>query len=75
MPCALCCELVRVCFVRTCIEGVCVFGAAAGPQTLQPVVCDLQHKPTVHHTVGGLQVAVGDDDAVVEEGHSLPLGD
>lgn len=47
---------------------VCVaLGAEAG----QAVVSDLQHKAVIHHAVGRLQVAVGDDDTVVEESHAL----
>lgn len=44
---------------------------AAGPQRLQTIVSNLQDEAAVHHTVGGLQVAMGDDDAVVEEEHAL----
>lgn len=46
---------------------MCVLGVAAAPQTLQTIVCDLQDKATVHHTVGRLQVAMRDNDAVVEK--------
>lgn len=58
--------------VRTGVVSVRVLGAAAAPQTLQPVVGDLQDEAAVHHAVGRLQVAMGDDDAVVEKLH--PLG-
>lgn len=50
---------------------MCVLGAAAGPETLQAVVSDLQDKATVHHTVRRLQVAMGNDDTVVKEQHAL----
>lgn len=37
----------------------------------QSVVGDLQNETAVHHTVAGLEVPVGHNDAVVHEEHSL----
>lgn len=62
---------VRVCACHTCVVGVSVVGAAAGPKTLQSVVRDLQDEAAVHHTVGRLQVTMRKNDAVVEERHPL----
>lgn len=57
--------------VLTSVEGVRVFQVALLAETFQPVICDLQYKAAVYHAVGRLQVAVGDDDTVVKERHSL----
>ena len=40
-------------------------------QTVQRIVCHLQHPATVHQTVGRPQVAVGHDLAVVQTHHPL----
>ena len=50
---------------------MCVLHIGLFAEAGQPVVSNLQNKATVHHTVGGLQVTMGDDDAVVKEGHPL----
>lgn len=65
----------KACVCHTCVVSVRVIWAAAGPQTLQPVICDLQNKSAVHHTVGRLQVTVRHNDAVVEERHPLKKTD
>ncbi len=48
-----------------------VLGGAAGPQTLQTIVGDLQDEATVHHAVRRLQATMRHDDAVMEEQHTL----
>lgn len=44
---------------------------ALRPEAGQAVVGDLQDEAVVHHTVGGLELPVRHDDAVVEEQHPL----
>lgn len=46
------CVCVCVSVSHTGIVSMRVLRAAAAPQTLQTIVCDLQDKATVHHTVG-----------------------
>lgn len=44
---------------------------ALRPKAGQAVVGDLEDEAVVHHTVGGLELPVRHDDAVVEEQHPL----
>lgn len=46
-------------------------GLAGTEQRVQPEVRYLQHPPAVHEAVAGLEVAVGDDAAVVYKRHTL----
>lgn len=41
------------------------------PEALQPIVGDLEHKASVHHTVGGLEIPMGADGPVVQKQHAL----
>lgn len=37
----------------------------------EAIVRDFKHKAIIHHTVGGFEVAMGDNHTVMQESHSL----
>lgn len=55
----------------TSVIGVCVIPVRIAAEARQPVIGDFQHEATVYYAIGGLEVAMGHDHAVVKECHTL----